>query len=69
LVGVDAGCFLVAGGATTSESELELLDEAALRLTDWADATTLDLTGCFLTSASEESEEEVSCFFLMLLFS
>ncbi len=43
LFGVDGGCFLLAGGATSSESELELLDVAALRLFDWVDVATTGL--------------------------
>jgi hypothetical protein len=68
LFGVDGGCFLFAGGATSSESELELLDEGALRLIDWADTATFGLAGCFFLSSSDESEDDVSCFFLLFLF-
>ncbi len=64
LFGVDGGCFLFAGGATSSESELELLDEAALRLFDWTDVAIAGLTDGFFLSSSDESEEDVSCFFL-----
>jgi len=62
LFGVDGACFLLAGGATSSESELEL-DEGALRLIDWVDTATFGLVGCFFSSSSDESEEDVSSFF------
>lgn len=69
LVGVDGGCFLVAGGAASSESELELLDDAAFRfksaLTDCTVGVGFEFVDGFRTSSSEESDEDdESCFFL-----
>ncbi len=66
MLGVDGGCFLLAGGATSSESELELLDAAALRLRS-------ALTGCavfefsdgFFRSSSDESDEDDESFFFL----
>ncbi len=59
---------MLAGGATSSESELELLDEAALRLFDWTGVVTVGLVGCFFSPSSDESDEDASCFFLLLVF-
>lgn len=56
---------LLAEVGTSSESELELVDETALRLIGWAGAATVGLAGCFFVSSSDESEEDVSCFFLL----
>lgn len=61
-------CFLLLAGVASSESELELLDDGALPLFDWAGVATFGLAGCFFTSSSDESEDDDSCFFLMLLF-
>jgi hypothetical protein len=69
LFGVDGGCFLLAGGATSSESEVELLDAAALRFRS-------ALTGCagfeftdgFFRSSSDESDEDDESFFLFFPF-
>jgi len=60
---------LLAGGATSSESELELLDAAALRFRS-------ALTGCivfeftdgFFTSSSDESDEDDESFFFLFPF-
>ena len=71
LTGVVGVCFLLAGGATSSESELELLDAAALRFRS-------ALMGCdgvgvfgvattFFGSSSDESDELDAAFFLFLL--
>ena len=60
-----AGCFLLGGGATSSESELELLDAGALRLMGCAGATAIAFTSGFFLSSSDESDEEDSCFFVL----
>jgi hypothetical protein len=69
LFGVDGGCFLLAAGATSSESELELLDNAAF---DFRFALTgcvgLTFTDGFFTSSSEESDEDDESFFLFFPF-
>ena len=69
LFGVDGGCFLLADGATSSESELELLDDAAF---DFGFALTgcvvLTFTDGFFTSSSEESDEDDESFFLLFPF-
>ena len=68
-VGVDGGCFLVAGGVTPSESELELLGEGALRLIGCAGVDVFALAGCFFVPSSDESDEDdESCFFLFTVF-
>ncbi len=68
MFGVDGGCFLLAGGATSSESELELLDDAALRFKSTLTGCTVcigfEFTDGFFTSSSDESDEDESCFFL-----
>ncbi len=68
MFGVDGGCFLLAGGATSSESELELLDDAALRfkstLTGCTVGIDFEFTDGFFTSSSDESDEDELCFFL-----
>lgn len=67
LIGVDGACFLLAGGASSSESDDELLDAAALRfkstLTGWVG---LELTDGFFTSSSEESDEDDESFFFFV---
>ena len=69
MVGVDGGCFLLAGGAASSESELELLDDAAFRFksafTGGAVGVDFEFVDGFRASSSEESDEDdESCFFL-----
>jgi hypothetical protein len=72
LVGVAGACFLLVGGATLSESELELLDGAVLRLrstlTGCAGVTAaFVLAGGFLSSSSDEEDDDESFFFLFPL--
>jgi len=65
-VGVAGGCFLFAGGATSSESELELLDGAALRFrSTFAGVVTFGLICGFFSSSSDDSEEDDDSFFFL----
>ena len=67
LVGVDGGCFLLAGVATSSESEL-LDDDAALRFgVAFAGGAIFAFTTGFFVSSSDESEEDDESFFFFLI--
>jgi len=72
LFGVDGGCFLLAGGATSSESELELLDDGALRFRSTLAGCAVDIvfefTDGFFTSSSEDSDEDDESFAFLFPF-
>ena len=67
LIGVEGVCFLLAGGATSSESEVELLDDAALPFgAALTSGTVFEVAIGFFVSSSEESDEEDESFFFLL---
>jgi hypothetical protein len=72
LLGVEGGCFLLAGGATSSESELELVDDAALRFRSTfvgcIVGVVFEFTAGFFTSSSDESDEDDESFFFLFPF-
>ena len=69
MIGVDGGCFLLAGGVASSESELEPLDDTAFRfkstLIGCAIGRVFEFTDGFFTSSSDESDEDDESFFFL----